>query len=287
MTASSQQRQARIFRAENAPQIAILAVLVLVCLITVYPFLWLIFSSFKTNKDIITPPIQLLPREWTAEAYRLVWNEGDMPRAMANSLVLSAIIVISVLLTSSLGGFVFARLRFPGRDALFIFILSTTMIPFMTLLIPLYLVMRELNVLDTYIAVVLPALVSSFGIFLCRQFVYGIPVDLFDAAKLDGAGDFRTYATIALPLMRPVLSALAIFTFLGAFNAYLWPLVVLNDQELYTLPLVLAGLSGESGTVNYEAVMAGSVISTVPTLIVYLLFQRNFIRGIALSGVKG
>jgi len=111
--------------------------------------------------------------------------------------------------------------------------------------------------------------------------------ELFDAAKLDGAGDFRTFITIALPLMRPVLSALAIFTFLGAFNGYLWPLVVLNNPDLYTLPLVLAGLSGASGTVNYEAVMAGSVISTIPMLIVYLLFQRNFVRGVALSGIKG
>lgn len=280
-------RRKRIFRADNAPQLVIFAVLTLVCIITVYPFLWLIFSSFKTNKDIITPPIQLWPREWTLDAYRHVWNDADMPRALANSLVLSAIIVISVLFTSSLGGYVFARLPFPGREVLFVFILATTMIPFMTLLIPLYLVMRQLNILDTYMAVVLPALVSSFGIFLCRQFVYGIPIDLFDAAKLDGAGDFRTYATIALPLMRPVLSALAIFTFLGAFNAYLWPLVVLNNQKLYTMPLVLAGLSNESASVNYEAIMAGSVISTIPTLIVYLLFQRNFIRGIALSGVKG
>lgn len=286
MSATSPGRK-RIFRAENTPQLVIFAVLVLVCIITVYPFLWLIFSSFKTNKDIITPPIQLLPRTWTFDAYQSVWHNADMPRAMANSLVLSAIIVISVLFTSSLGGYVFARLPFPGREALFVFILATTMIPFMTLLIPLYLVMRQLNILDTYMAIILPALVSSFGIFLCRQFVYGIPIDLFDAAKLDGAGDFRTYATIALPLMRPVLSALAIFTFLGAFNAYLWPLVVLNNPKLYTLPLVLAGLSNESASVNYEAIMAGSVISTIPTLIVYLLFQRNFIRGIALSGVKG
>ncbi|MCC6703650.1 MAG: carbohydrate ABC transporter permease [Thermomicrobiales bacterium] len=287
MATSSLPVRKRLFRAEHAPQIAVLFVLGLVCLITIYPFLWLIFSSFKTNKDIITPPIQLLPREWTTSAYRLVWTNANMPRAIANSLLVSGVIVLSVMFTSALGGFVFARLKFPGKNVLFIFILSTTMIPFMTLLIPLYLVMRELDVLDTYIAVVLPALISSFGIFLCRQFVYGIPGELFDAAKLDGAGDFRTFITIALPLMRPVLSALAIFTFLGAFNGYLWPLVVLNNPDLYTLPLVLAGLSGASGTVNYEAVMAGSVISTIPMLIVYLLFQRNFVRGVALSGIKG
>jgi multiple sugar transport system permease protein/alpha-1,4-digalacturonate transport system permease protein len=265
----------------------VLAILALISIVTLYPFAWLVPSSFKTNLDIITPPIQLLPREWTTESFRFVWNNANLPRAMANSLGISLVIVTIVLFTSSLGGFVFARLPFPGREVLFVFILSTTMIPFMTLLIPLYLVMRELNVLDTYLAVILPSVVSSFGIFLCRQFIYGSPGDLFDAAKLDGAGDFRCYATIALPLMKPVLSALSIFTFLGAFNTYLWPLVVLNNQDLYTLPLVLAGLSNVSGTINYQAVMAGSVIACIPTLIVYLAFQKNFVRGVALSGVKG
>lgn len=261
-------------------------VLVVVGAVTLFPFLWLVFSSFKTNLDIITPPIRLLPREWTLEAFRTVWNGANLPRAMANSLGTSFAIVIAVLFTSSLGGYVFARVPFPGREVVFLFILSTTMVPFMTLLIPLYLVMRELDVLDTYIALLLPSAVSSFGIFLCRQFIYGIPGDLFEAARLDGAGDFRCYATIALPLMKPVLSALSIFTFLGAFNNYLWPLVVLNNQDLYTLPLVLAGLSNSSGTINYQAVMSGSLIACIPTLLVYLIFQKNFVRGIAMSGIK-
>ena len=270
-----------------SPRTLLVLILGLVSVATLYPFSWLILSSFKTNLDIITPPIRLLPREWTTESFQHVWDSANLPRAMANSLGISFITVAAVLFTSSLGGFVFARLPFPGREILFMFILSTTMIPFMTLLIPLYLVMREIHVLDSYAAVLLPSVVSSFGIFLCRQFIYGIPPDLFDAAKLDGASDFRCYATIALPLMKPVLSALSIFTFLGAFNTYLWPLVVLNDQKLYTLPLVLAGLSNESGTINYQAVMAGSVLACIPTLIVYLVFQKNFVKGVALSGVKG
>lgn len=259
----------------------------LISVLMFYPFLWLIFSSFKTASDILTLPVQLLPRQWTLSAFDMVWRNTSLPRAYLNSIGLTLVIVVSVLFTSSLGGFVFARLRFPGRDLIFLFILCTTMIPFVTLLIPLYLVMQRLGVLDTYLAVFIPAAVSSFGIFLCRQFVFNIPRDLYEAAKIDGCGDFRTYTAISLPLMRPVLSALAIFTFLGAFNSYLWPLVVLNDQRLFTLPLILAQLSTSFGTTNYQGVMAGSLLACLPTLAVYLIFQRNFVRGIALSGIKG
>ena len=267
--------------------IALYVLMSLISVLMFYPFLWLIFSSFKTAADILTLPVQLLPRQWTLSAFEMVWQNTSLPRAYVNSIGLTVVIVASVLFTSSLGGFVFARLRFPGRDLIFIFILCTTMIPFVTLLIPLYLVMQKLGVLDTYLAVFIPAAVSSFGIFLCRQFVFNIPRDLYDAAKMDGCGDFLTYFYISLPLMRPVLSALAIFTFLGAFNSYLWPLVVLNDQRLFTLPLILGQLSSTFGTTNYQGVMAGSLLACLPTLAVYLIFQRNFVRGIALSGIKG
>lgn len=253
----------------------------------VYPFLWLAFGSFKTGSDIISQPIQLLPREWTLDGFRLVWGQSGLPRAYFNSMFVSSLIVFSTLLTSSLGGYVFARLQFPGRQLLFYFTLATTMVPFVTLLIPLYLVMLDLGLLNSYAALWIPAGVSSFGIFLCRQFILGIPLNLYEAAKIDGAGDFRIYWEIILPLIRPVLSALAIFSFLGAFNSYLWPLVVLNNQDLYTLPLILVQISTSMGATNYQAVMAGSLLASIPTIVVYLIFQRNFVRGIALSGIKG
>jgi len=253
----------------------------------IYPFLWLLLGSFKTNTDILRQPIQLLPREWTTSGFDLVWSTSGLPRAYVNSLFVSSLIVFSTLLTSSLGGYVFARLHFPGKQLVFYFILSTTMVPFVTLLIPLYLVMLDLGLLNSYAALWIPAGVSSFGIFLCRQFIQGIPQELYEAAKVDGAGDFRIYWEIILPLIRPVLSALAIFSFLGAFNAYLWPLVVLNDQDLYTLPLILVQISTSQGVSNYQAVMAGSLLASIPTILVYLIFQRNFVRGIALSGIKG
>lgn len=254
-----------------------------------YPFFWLIFSSFKTGADIVRIPVTLLPQKWTLSAYQMVMDptRANLPIAYMNSIIITTGTVLSVLLTSSMGGFVFARLDFPGRDYLFYFVLSTTMVPFLTLLIPLYIVISELNLLNSLWGVWVPSIFSSFGIFLCRQFVYGIPRELYDAAKIDGSGDFGIYRNIIVPLTKPVLSALAIFVFLGSFNAYLWPLVVLNDEEKLTLPLIIARMANRFGGTDYQAVMAGSVLVSIPPLIVFLIFQKNFVRGIALTGLKG
>ena len=254
-----------------------------------YPFFWLIFSSFKTGADIVRIPVTLLPQKWTLSAYQMVMDptRANLPIAYMNSIIITTGTVLSVLLTSSMGGFVFARLDFPGRDYLFYFVLSTTMVPFLTLLIPLYIVIRELNLLNSLWGVWVPSIFSSFGIFLCRQFVYGIPRELYDAAKIDGSGDFGIYRNIIVPLTKPVLSALAIFVFLSSFNAYLWPLIVLNDEEKLTLPLIIARMANRFGGTDYQAVMAGSVLVSIPPLIVFLIFQKNFVRGIALTGLKG
>ena len=254
-----------------------------------YPFFWLIFSSFKTGADIVRIPVTLLPQKWTLSAYQMVMDptRANLPIAYVNSIIITTGTVLSVLLTSSMGGFVFARLDFPGRDYLFYFVLSTTMVPFLTLLIPLYIVISELNLLNSLWGVWVPSIFSSFGIFLCRQFVYGIPRELYDAAKIDGSGDFGIYRNIIVPLTKPVLSALAIFVFLSSFNAYLWPLVVLNDEEKLTLPLIIARMANRFGGTDYQAVMAGSVLVSIPPLIVFLIFQKNFVRGIALTGLKG
>lgn len=254
-----------------------------------YPFVWLIFSSFKTGADIVRIPVTLLPEKWTLSAYRMVMdpNRANLPRAYWNSTLVTVGTVITILFTSSLGGFVFARLQFPGRNILFYLILSTTMVPFLTLLIPLYIVMKQLHLLNTLWGLWVPSIFSSFGIFLCRQFIYGIPAELYDAAKIDGSGDFGIFRNIILPLTRPVLSALAIFTFLGTFNAYLWPLVVLNDENKLTLPLIISRMANRFGGTDYQAVMAGSVLVSIPPLVVFLIFQRNFVRGIALTGLKG
>jgi ABC-type glycerol-3-phosphate transport system permease component len=285
-TPQPRNRLARWWESGHWVEALIALTLGLVSLVMLYPFLWMVFSSFKTGADILTVPLQLLPRQWTLASFNRVVNTTSLPRSYINSLGLSTAIVATVLLTSSLGGYTFARLEFPGRDILFVFTLSTTMVPFLTLLIPLYIVMQWLGLLNSYMAIWVPSLVSSFGIFLCRQFIYTIPRDLYEAAKIDGSGDFAIYWRIILPLIKPVLSALAIFTFLSSFNSYLWPLVVLNDEKMYTLPLVLAQLRSTFGGTNYHLIMPGSLLACIPTLVIYLLFQRNFVRGIALSGLK-
>lgn len=276
-------------RPEGRTEAFILLLLTLFSLAVCYPFAWLIFSSFKTGADIVSIPIKLLPEKWTLTAYEMVLNpdRANLPQAYVNSFLVTIGTVITVLFTSSLGGFVFARLDFPGRKFLFYFVLSTTMVPFLTLLIPLYIVMKNLHLLNSLWGLWVPAIFSSFGIFLARQFIYGIPGELYDAAKIDGAGDFGIYRTIILPLTRPLLSVLAIFTFLSTFNAYLWPLVILNDKDKMTLPLVLSRIADRFGAQDYQAVMAGGVLISLPPLIVFLLFQRNFVRGIALTGLKG
>jgi multiple sugar transport system permease protein len=281
--------QRRTFRwvARHWQELLIALVLAVVSIGMFYPFLWLIFSSFKNGGEIVAVPVHLLPREWTLSAYEMVWTRTSLPRAYTNSMIISSAVVVTVLFTSSLGGYVFGRLELPAKNVLFAFILSTTMVPFVTLLIPLYIVIMNLGLLNSYAAVWLPSAVSSFGIFLCRQFIFTLPQDLDDAARIDGAGDFAIYRLIVLPLIRPVLSALAIFTFLGSFNSYLWPLVALNDKNLFTLPLILVQVSQTFGGMNYQGVMAGSVLASLPSLFVYLAFQRNFVRGIALSGLKG
>ncbi len=266
----------------------IILLLVVFSIVMFYPFVWLFFSSFKTGDDIVRIPVTLLPKQWTLSAYGMLFDpeRANIGQAFLNSFLITAGTVLAVLFTSSLGGFVFARLDFPGRKVLFYFILSTTMVPFLTLLIPLYIVMKQLHLLNSLWGLWVPSIFSSFGIFLSRQFIYGIPGELYDAAKIDGSTDFGIYRDIILPLTKPLLSVLAIFVFLGTFNAYLWPLVVLNDTDKMTLPLVLSRIADRFGAQDYQAVMAGSMLILLPPLAVFLIFQRNFVRGIALTGIK-
>ncbi len=254
-----------------------------------YPFIWLILSSFKEAPDILRIPVSLLPQKWTLSAYEMVLDprRANLPRAYLNSIMVTVSVVVTVVFTSSLCGYAFARLRFPGRQILFYLILSTAMVPFITLLIPLYIVVKYLTLMDTLWALWVPSIFNSFGIFLCRQFIYGIPVELYDAAKMDGAGDFGIYHHIIVHLIKPVMSALAIFEFLGVFNSFLWPLVVLNTEDRLTLPLIIRRMADRFGGTDYQAIMAGSVLVSIPPLIVFLIFQRNFVKGIALTGLKG
>jgi multiple sugar transport system permease protein len=251
------------------------------------PIIWAITGSLKTEGDYRQLPIQILPRQVSFQAYQTVLADGDLLRGFVNSVIVSGIEVAAVLLTSSLAGYVFARKMFWGKDALFLFVLASTMVPFTMLLIPLYLMFTQLHIGNNYLAIVLPTAVSAYGIFLCRQFIRGIPRDLFDAGMIDGATDLQVYREIVLPLARPVLSALAIFTLITSFNSLIWPLVIVNDTDMFTLPLVLASYARAGEEIIFTQILAAAVIGAVPLVVAFLVLQRNFVKGISLTGLGG
>lgn len=264
-----------------------LVVTIVGALLILVPLLWAVSGSLRTEADYRQLPIALLPRQLSFDAYAKVLSDGDLPRGFLNSVIVGSIEVTAVLLTSSLAGYVFARKLFWGKDALFLFVLASTMVPFTMLLIPLYLQFIDIGFTDNYVAIALPTAVSAYGIFLCRQFIRGIPRDLFDAATVDGAGDLAVYREIVLPLARPVLSALAIFTLIVSFNSLLWPLVIVTDADLFTLPLVLASYARQGEAIVFTEILAAGVVGSIPLVVAFLVLQRNFVKGISLTGMGG
>lgn len=268
-------------------RILTLALTIGAVILVLIPIVWAVLGSLKTETDYRQLPISILPRQISFDAFSKVLGDGDLPRGFLNSVIVATIEVIAVLLTSALAGYVFARKMFWGKDALFLFVLASTMVPFTMLLIPLYLQFIDLGFTDNYVAIALPTAVSAYGIFLCRQFIRGIPRDLFDAAMIDGAGDLTTFREVVLPLARPVLSALAIFTLIVSFNSLLWPLVIVNDADLFTLPLVLASYARQGEAIVFTEILAAGVIGSVPLVVAFLVLQRNFVKGISLTGLGG
>jgi len=253
------------------------------------PIVYGVLRSFMTEAEARELPVHLIPRKFTIENFIDVLDAGNLPRAFLNSVIVAALQVVLVLLTGSLAGYVFARKTFLGKDAVFLFVLVTTMVPFSMLLIPLYLTFTQLGLSNTYIGVVLPGAVSAFSIFLCRQYILGIPQELFDAATIDGATDVQVYTSLVLPLIRPLLAALSIFVLVDSVNSLLWPLVLLDRPDMLTLTLVLlsyaqGGLIGPDVTV----VLAAAVLASLPLVVAFIFLQRQFTRGLALtSGFSG
>ena len=202
-----------------------------------------------------------------------------------NSLLVASAITLLSLLLNSMAGYAFAKLRFPGRDRLFAFLLGAMIIPAQVSMLPLFLLMKYLGLVNTWWGVILPSMATILGIFLIRQYALSIPGELLDAARIDGASEFRIYRTIVLPLLRPVLVTLAVFTFLSAWNDFMWPLIILSDDSRYTLPVALANLSGEH-ILDTELMMAGAVLTVLPVIVMFLVLQRQYIAGITMGGVK-
>ena len=252
--------------------------------ITAFPFVWMLLTSLKTFSDVFQPGI--LPANPTLENYAHVLNKTGYIRWFLNSVGVAAVTTISVLFFDSLVGYTLAKMKFPGKEIIFVIILSTVMIPTEMLVIPWYVSALKLGIADSYAAIALPGLISAFGVFLMRGFFEGIPDELFDAARMDGMGEFGLFTRIGLPLVKPALAALGIFTFLGNYNAYLWPLIIIQSANMRTLPVGIALFSGESGA-QWQLIMAASSLAVIPVLLVFAVFQRQIIEGVVLTGVKG
>lgn len=250
------------------------------------PFVWMLSTSLKEPAQIFTYPPQWIPDPIAWQNYRNAFQGMPFGRFYLNSLIVAGSITVLQLLGSSLAAFAFARLRFPGRNAVFLLYLATLMIPFQVTMIPNFILVRLLGWFDTYQALILPPAFSAFSTFLLRQYFRGIPLDLDEAARMDGASSLRIWAQVIVPLSGPVLAALAIFVFLQSWNDFLWPLVVTDSNEMRTLPVGLAAFQGQY-SVRWNLLMAASVIAMLPVLIVYIIGQKWFVRGITLTGMGG
>ena len=251
--------------------------------IMIFPFLWMISTSLKTGVDIYSPSI--IPKTVTFQNYVRVIENSNFLLWFKNSLIVAAITTLSVLWFDSLVGYSFAKLPFKGKKFLFIMILSTMMIPTEMLIIPWYMMSNNYGWLNTYWSLLFPGLSSAFGIFMMRQFFTGVPNDLLEAGRIDGLTEFGIFIKTALPLVKPALSALGIFTFLGNWNAFLWPVIAVDKTNIYTLPVGLALFSGES-YIQWDLVMAAASLATIPVLIVFFIFQKQIIEGIHMTGLK-
>lgn len=255
-------------------------------LLTLTPLLWMLMASLMPAGEANSYPPRLWPSTLTFEHYAALFTRLDLARYLFNSALLASAVTVISLFINSMAGYAFAKFRFWGRDRLFQGLLAALVIPAQVAMLPLFLLLKQFGLINTYWGVVIPGMANIFGIFLIRQYLLAIPDSLLDAARMDGASEFRIYWLLVLPLCRPILVTLGIFTFMGTWNDFMWPLIVLTDSSLYTLPVALANLLGEH-VQDAELMMAGSVLTVLPVMLLFMVLQRYYIAGIMLGGMKG
>ena len=264
----------------------IYALLFFTAIFVAIPYIWMLVTSIKPVGEVQSYPPSFIVKHPTLLPYRDLFQTIPIMRYMWNSIYVSATVTIANLFFCSLAGYAFAKHRFWARDKIFFVLLGSLMIPWQVNMISGFILMRKLGWLNSYNSLIIPAMAGVFGVFLCRQFIMSIPDDLIDAAKIDGCGELAVFRLVILPLIKPVLATLAIFTFMQQWNSFIWPLIVINSSEMRTLPLALSVLNGQFGT-RFAMVIAGSVVATTPMLIVFLFFQRYFVKGVVLMDLKG
>jgi multiple sugar transport system permease protein len=257
-----------------------------ITLITLLPFIWMISSSLKYDTDVFSVPIQWIPASPVWSNYTVIWQKINFSLFIFNSFKLSVIITIIQVLTCSFGAYGFTKCRFPGRDTLFFLYVATIAIPWQVYMLPQYVEMRMLHLTNTHVGYVLMHCFTAFGVFLVRQFYVSIPDELLDAARIDGLNEYGTFFRIVLPLSKPVLATLTIFTFVNIWNDFMGPMIYFDSVYLKTIPLGIRMFLGQYST-EYGLIMAASVVSLVPVFVVFLMFQRFFVEGVATTGLKG
>lgn len=261
-------------------------VLIVFAIGMIVPFIWMILSTFKSQSELMVFPPKFFPQNPTFDNYKQVLSTVPFANYYLNSLIVTSTSVVVVLLISSMAGFGFAKYRFRGQKVIFRLLLSAMMIPFPVTIIPLYIMIYSLGLVDSYFALIVTGAVSIFGTFLMRQFILGIPDDLIDAARIDGCNDWMIYSKIIIPNIKPVLSALAIFSFMGTWNAFLWPLLVVNDDKHRTVQLGVQFFTQQYGDLIHLQITAAAM-AVIPIIILYLFLQKHFIKGITMTGIKG
>lgn len=262
------------------------ALLTVLLVAVIAPFVWMILGSFKTQGELLQSPPTWLPQTATLDNYTQLFSRLNFKQYFYNSTVVAVAVTAGNLLFCSMLGYALAMLNFKGKKALFGVVMATLMIPGVVTFVPLFVLVANIGLIDSLPGLILPFLVTPFGVFLMRQFFLGLPRDLLDAGRVDGAGELRIFRQIFLPLAGPALATLGILTFLGSWNNFLWPLVVAQQEQHYTLPVALALYSTGQNSTQYGLLLAGATVVVLPVLIVFLVFQRRFIEGIATTGIK-
>ncbi|MEK6373371.1 MAG: carbohydrate ABC transporter permease [Acidobacteriota bacterium] len=262
------------------------ATLIAGAIVTLFPLFWMLSASVMTTGEATTLPPHIVPHAPTLAQYRELFVRLNIGRAFLSSAIVATVVTIGSVLFGSMAGYAFAKLRFGGRERTFGLLLIALVIPPQVGMLPLFLLMKQLHLVNTYWGAIIPSLATVFGIFLIRQFMLSVPQELIEAARIDGAGEWRIYWSVVLPLARPILATLATFMFMSTWNDFMWPLIILSDQAHYTLPVALASLSGEH-VQDVELMMAGSVVTVLPVLLLFVVLQRQYISGIMAGSVKG
>jgi multiple sugar transport system permease protein len=275
-----------IARRERVVRFALYALLIIGAIISLSPMLWMLSASLMPTGEASTFPPHLLPSRPTLAHYADMFTRLSLGRYLLNSAFISLVVTFASLAVNSMAGYAFAKLRFRGRDRVFRFLSAGLVLPVQVAMLPLFLLLKNLGLINTYWGVIIPGLASIFGIFLVRQYALSIPDEMLDAARVDGASEGRIFWSIVVPGILPILATLSIWTFLNTWNDFMWPLIVLSDESHYTLPVALANLSGEH-VQDTELMMAGSVITVIPVMLVFLFLQRFYIRGVMAGSVKG